>query len=196
MKAAKTVDEFILQEKTWQEELIKLRKIALKAGLSETIKWGGPVYVHNGKNIIGIAPFKNYVALWFYQGALLKDEKKKLINAQEGITKALRQWRFNSMDEIDENLILEYINESVQNLEKGNIIKAEKKPDFVIPAELESEFSKNEELLKNFYTLSSYKQREYVEYIEEAKREETKLKRLEKIIPIILDGRGLNDKYK
>jgi uncharacterized protein YdeI (YjbR/CyaY-like superfamily) len=196
MKAAKTVDEFILNEVRWKEELIKLRETALSSGLIETIKWGVPAYIYHNKNVMGITVFKSYVALWFHQGALLKDEQKKLINAQEGVTKALRQWRFSSMDEINPDLILMYIKESIQNLESGKVIKATKKEAFVIPDELAIEFNQNDELVKRFYSFTESKQRDFVEYISEAKRKETREQRLEKIIPLILEGIGLNDKYK
>jgi len=196
MKAANIVDEFIINETQWQEELIKLRKIALSSGLVESIKWGAPIYTHHNKNIMGIAAFKSYVAIWFHQGALLKDEQKKLMNAQEGVTKALRQWRFSSIDEINPELILLYIKESVQNLEKGKVIKATKKEAFQIPEELQNEFNQNQDLVKQFYSFAEYRQREFVEYISGAKRKETREQRLDKIIPLIMEGIGLNDKYK
>jgi len=196
MKASGTVDEYILGQIQWQEELIRLRKIALSSGLQETVKWGAPIYTHQGKNIMGIAAFKSHVALWFHQGALLKDDKKKLINAQEYITKAMRQWRFTSLSEIDADLIQTYILESIQNQELGKVIKATKKGAFEIPEVLQIELNQNMDLFKQFYLLTEYKQREYVEYIAEAKRPETLQKRVEKIIPVILKGKGLNDKYK
>ena len=100
MKGAKNAEEFILSNPQWQEALILLRDIFLSTGMEETIKWGVPVYTFEGKNVTGMACFKSYIGIWFYQGALLADKTQKLVNAQEGVTKALRQWRFSSIDEV------------------------------------------------------------------------------------------------
>lgn len=97
----------------WSTELEILQTIISKTNLIETIKWGTPVYTSNGKNVVGITGFKNHFALWFYKGVDLKDKNKVLVNAQEGVTKSLRQWRFTSKSEIDEKLILEYIEEAI-----------------------------------------------------------------------------------
>lgn len=100
----------------WTTELEILKQIISKTNLVETIKWGAPVYTLNGKNIVGITGFKNHFALWFYKGVDLKDNAKVLVSAQEGVTKSLRQWRFTSKSEINEKLILDYIEEA-KNLE-------------------------------------------------------------------------------
>ncbi len=196
MTVINTAEEYILSLSQWQKELIKLREIVISSGLEENIKWGKPIYSHKGKNVLGIAAFKYYVALWFHQGALLEDKHKKLINAQEGTTKALRQWRFGTIEEIDAELIHSYILESIKNQEQGKEIKPSKKEAFEIPEELRNEFSQNQDLVKCFYSFTESKQRDFVEYISEAKRKETREQRLEKIIPLILEGIGLNDKYK
>ena len=83
MKGAKTVDEYIDKAEQWQPELTRLREILNSTGLEETVKWGAPCYTHDGKNVVGIAGFKNYFGLWFHQGALLADAEGVLINAQE-----------------------------------------------------------------------------------------------------------------
>lgn len=97
----------------WKPELELLKTIIAKTALVETTKWGGPAFVLKGKNIIGIAGFKHFFTIWFFKGHLLKDKKKVLINAQEGITKSMRQWRFKSKEEIDEETILSYIREAI-----------------------------------------------------------------------------------
>ena len=94
MNSYKTADEYILNAPNGKEILIVLREIIRSTELKETVKWGGPVYTLNNKNVVGLGSFKSYTGLWFYQGALLKDEAGILINATEGVTKALRQWRF------------------------------------------------------------------------------------------------------
>src|SRR5687768_7537380 len=94
----------------WEAEIELLKSILSKTILVETTKWGAPTYIFNGKNVLGIGGFKSYVGIWFFHGALLKDPSGKLVNAQEGVTKVLRQWRFGSASEIisHEKLILQY----------------------------------------------------------------------------------------
>jgi len=181
----------------WEAELEILKTIITKTPLVETNKWGGCVYVYNNKNIVGIGGFKNFFTLWFFNGAYLKDEKKYLINANEGVTQSLRQWRFTSKDEINEAEILSYIQEAIENEKQGKIIKP-KKPEgiIIIPSLLQNELDNNIQLKNAFSQFSPHKQKEFIEHIESAKREETKLNRIEKIKPMILDNIGLNDKYR
>ncbi len=192
----KTVDDFINASGEWKSALQKLREICLESGMEETVKWGAPTYTVDGKNIAGIGAFKSYFGLWFFQGALLEDKNKMLVNASEGKTKALRQMRFQSLKEMDAKRIKNYLREAMQNQVQGREIKSEKKPAFEIPLELKKAFSKNAKAKNAFKSLSPYKQREYAEYVSEAKREETKNKRLDKIMPMIEAGISLNDKYR
>lgn len=198
MEKIESIEAYIAKSGTMKDSLILLRDILLSADLTETVKWGGPVYMHAGKNIAGMAAFKSYTGLWFYQGALLKDEQKKLMNAQEGITKALRQWRFFSKEEILQNagLIREYIDEAIMNSRIGNTIKADKNLPLVLPPELEKLLISDPVLKASFDLLSLAKKREYAEYVSIPKLPATKSDRLEKIIPMIRRGEGLNDKYK
>lgn len=179
----------------WEEELLLLKSIIDKTELIETTKWGGPVFVHEKKNIIGLGGFKDYFAIWFFNGVFLKDDKKKLINAQEDKTKSLRQWRFTSKEEVNEKEVLDYILEAIENEKQGKIIKPAKK-EAIISELLEKEMSQNPALAEAFQKFSPYKQYEFLEYIETAKQEKTKLSRIEKIIPMILENVGLNDKYR
>ena len=191
------VEIYINKKVVWKEELALLRSVFKGLPLEETIKWGAPTYVFKGKNIVGLAAFKKYCGLWFFQGVLLKDRQKKFINAQEGKTKAMRQWRFYSMDEIDLLLIKEYVLEAIENVKAGKEIKPDRtKKELKIPSELDNEFKLNTKFKSQFAALSNSKQREYANYILEAKREQTKKKRLEKIKPMIINGVGLHDKYK
>lgn len=179
----------------WENVIEQLHAIIRKTPLVETTKWGGPVYTYNNKNVLGIGGFKSYFGIWFYNGVFLKDEKKLLINANEENTKSLRQMRFNSANEIDEKLILAYIKEVIEIEEKGLAIPKEKK-ETIIPEILQNELDKNSELKNKFNTFSPYKQREFIEHITSAKQEKTQMARLEKIIPMILEEKGLNDKYR
>ncbi|REH01927.1 YdeI/OmpD-associated family protein [Flavobacterium aquicola] len=181
----------------WANELDILKAIIAKTALVETNKWGGCVYVLDNKNVVGVGGFKKFFTLWFFNGAYLKDEKKHLVNANEGVTKSLRQWRFTSKDEINEEEILAYIQEAIRNEEEGRIIKPKKVSETaVIPDLLQMKLDDNNQLKNAFLKFSPYKQKEFIEYIETAKREETKLSRIEKIKPMILDNIGLNDKYR
>ncbi|WP_299121605.1 DUF1801 domain-containing protein [uncultured Tenacibaculum sp.] len=191
------VVQYITDKNNWTQELNLLRSVLIELPLEETIKWGSPVYVYKGKNIVGMSAFKNYCGLWFFQGSFLKDGQKVLENAQEGKTKAMRQWRFYKIEEIDVELLKSYVLEAIKNSEEGKELKPKKntKP-LIIPNELQSELDKDEKLKESFEKFTLSKKREFTDHISEAKREATKLKRLEKIIPMILNGVGLYDKYK
>ncbi len=180
---------------SWSEELEFLKSIIAKTELIETSKWGGCVYVLDNKNVVGIGGFKNYFTIWFFNGVFLKDETKVLVNAQEGVTKSLRQWRFTSKDDVNESLVLEYIQEAIENEKRGiKIRKAE--VTIEMPEIFQKELELNKNLKEAFLKFSPYKQKEFLEYIALAKREETKRSRIEKIKPMILENIGLNDKYR
>ena len=196
MPSSKIVEGFIEKQSTWKEPLLKFRDILLATELEETVKWGQPVYALGGKNVLGIGAFKSYVGIWFYQGAFLKAPEGVLINAQEGKTRALRQLRFTSRDEIDYNLVKAYVHEAISNQKAGREIKADTNKALNIPKELQDALKSNDELKTHFYKFTPGRQREFAEYIVEAKRAETRLKRIEKTLPMIMQGVGLNDKYK
>ena len=196
MKRFKTVPEYLEAHAGWRTVLDRLRAVVTESELEETVKWGAPCYTFQGKNLIGLAAFKDFVSIWFHQGALLRDDRGVLVNAQEGRTKALRQWRIRTEDEIDEGLLRSYIEESIENQRQGREIKADRNKPLEIPDELASVLAKSADLRERFDALSPGKRREYTEHVAEAKREETRNKRTEKILPMILAGQGLHDKYR
>ncbi|MBX2828828.1 MAG: YdeI/OmpD-associated family protein [Flavobacteriaceae bacterium] len=196
MEYAKTIEGYLSKHPNWQDELQELRDLLARTELNEEIKWGAPAYTLNGKNIIGIGAFKNHLGVWFHQGVFLKDVQNKLVNAQEGKTKALRQWRLEKGEAIEGDLLMEYVQEAIENSLAGKEVKPERKKGVRIPPELEAAFEKNDPFKKAFHSLTPGKQREYAGYIVEAKREATKVSRLEKITPMVLEGVGLHDKYK
>ena len=196
MKRYDSVDAYIEGAEQWQAELIQLRTVLNATPLEETVKWGAPCYTFDGKNLVGIGAFKSYVGLWFFQGALLADPENVLRNAQDGKTKALRQWRFESKKEIRVRLIKSYVQEAIELQQQGKKIKPAKNKTLTIPVELSQALGAHPKAKEAFQTLSKGKQREYADHIAEAKRDETKLKRIEKIIPMIVDGKGLHDKYR
>lgn len=191
------VDVYIKNKEKWSKELAVIRETLLTLPVEETIKWGAPTYTFNGKNIVGLAAFKTYCGLWFFQGGLLKDTQKVLLNAQEGKTKVMLQWRFNSLNEINVDLIKTYVLEAIENQKNGNVIKPQRntKP-VIIPKLLQKELDTNSTLKEMFDSFSLSKQREFTTYISDAKREATKQSRIEKITPMILEKKGLHDKYK
>ena len=155
------------------------------------------MYDLNGKNVVGLGAFKNHFGVWFFNGVFLKDKNNLLVNAQKGKTKALRQMRFESITDINKDVVLAYVKEAIGNQKAGKEIKPDRsKKETIIPDELQTELSSSNELKASFNNLSPSKQREYCEHIATAKREATKLSRLEKIKPMILQGTGLHDKYK
>ena len=196
MSTEKTVDQYIEAAAQWQDELRALRKIILTANLEETIKWGMPYYSLGGKNIVGMVSFKSYFGLWFTQVVFLKDEASVLLNAKEGTTRALRQWRMNSKGEINSALIKSYVMEAIEITKAGKVIKPVRNKAFQVPSELELEMDNNPALKASFDNLSQFQKREYSEHINSAKKDETKARRLVKIITMILSGAGLNDKYR
>lgn len=192
-----SVEEYLERHEQWTQPLQSLRGLLLATELIETIKWNAPVYTLNGKNVVGMAAFKQHFGIWFFNGVFLKDPHNVLVNAQEGKTKALRQMRFNSADEMNPAIIKAYIREAIENQKLGKAVKADRtKKETVIPELLERAMQEQPKLLAGFKTLSDYKKREFCDYIESAKREATKLSRLEKIKPMIQEGIGLNDKYR
>jgi uncharacterized protein YdeI (YjbR/CyaY-like superfamily) len=197
MKRHKTVDDFVASQDEWHDQVVKLREILNATGLEETVKWGGPCYAYQDKNVVGLNAFKSYVGLWFFQGALLTDEAGVLVNAQDGRTKAMRQWRFTSGKKIKPRLIKQYVREAIALVEQGKEIKpSRKRKKLVMPPELQKALAKNKKAKACYDQLTPGCQREYAEYIAEAKQAETKLRRIDKILPMVLAKKGLNDKYR
>ncbi len=180
----------------WAEELELLYSIVRDTELEETVKWGGPCFTIGGKNVLGIGAFKSYVGIWFHQGVFLKDAKKVLVSASEGKTRALRQWRFQSKKEINPKLIKAYIVEAIENAKEGKELKPEAKKKSALPDELKSALKKDKKLNSMFLALTPFRQREYIDYILAAKQEKTRIARVEKSLPLIQDGKGLNDRYR
>ncbi len=145
---------------------------------------------------VGIVGFKSFFTLWFYNGVFLEDKHNVLVSAQEGVTKAMRQWRFSSMEDIDEKLVQAYIQEAIANEEQGKKLKLQRKEKLPIPSILTEAFKEDQAFEKSFVARPQAKQNEYVEHIQSAKQEATKSSRLQKIRPLVMQGKGMRDKYK
>lgn len=193
---AKTVDAYLTDHAEWGDGLTALRELLLDTGLEEAVKWGAPAYLLEGRNVVQLAAFKGYFGLWFQQGALLKDPLGCLVNAQEGKTQALRQWRFSSAEELDLAQVRRYVDEAIANEKAGKKVAPAAPKALQVPAELETAMAADKTLSAAFAALTPGRQREYAEHIGSAKREATRQGRLEKAIPMIRDGLGLNDKYR
>ena len=198
MEKSDKLKRFYSEKHHYKDGINRLRDLALRCGLYETYKWNFPTYTLDNKNIMAICKFKGHFGIWFFNGVFLSDPNKLLENAQEGKTKAMRHWKFTSLDEINESLVKTYISEAIENHKKGLHFKPIKNTDsrLSIPQHLSSVFETDRELEIAFQKLTPAKQREYCEYIESAKQEKTKLSRIDKITLMILEGKGLNDNYR
>jgi uncharacterized protein YdeI (YjbR/CyaY-like superfamily) len=188
------VDFYFDRAKTWQQETNQLRTIILECGLSEELKWGCPCYTFQKKNIVLIHVFKEYCAVLFFKGSLLKDTDGVLIQQTENVQVA-RQIRFTSAREIVkmERILQAYIYEAIEVEKAGLRVKLKKTAAFKIPEEFQKKLDKNASLKTAFNALTPGRQRGYILYFSAAKQSTTRVSRIEKYIRPILDGKGLND---
>ena len=192
--ASRKVDGFLKKEKKWKSEFEKLRQIVLDCGLTEDFKWMHPCYTLDGKNIVLIHGFKEYCALLFHKGALLKDSDKILIQQTEN-TQSARQIRFTNVQEIldMENILKTYIQNAIEIEKAGLEVELKKTSEYTVPEELQAKFDEMPELKTAFESLTPGRQRAYLFYFSGAKQSKTRNSRIEKYIQNILDGKGLND---
>ena len=196
-KGVKDVTTYYTGLEEWADKCMALHDQLLSLDYTSAIKWGRPVYSYLGENLLGVSRHKHFLTLMFFQGALLNDESKLLINAQEGVTKAMRQWRFHSPDEMVIDRITPYLKEAKSLQGQGKRVKkARAVTTVVIPEELTGLMDTDNSFSEAFKNLTPGRQKEYAEYISSAKREATKQSRLEKIKPLIIEGKGLHDKYR
>lgn len=188
------VNFFFENATQWKEEFEKLRTIALSTELVEDLKWGCPCYTYEGKNIFLIHGFKEYCALLFFKGALMKDPDHILIQQSKNV-QAARQIRFTDVQQIIdlEKELKAYMFEAVEIEESGLKVEMKKTKDFEISEEFQQKLDENFELKKAFESLTQGRQRAYLLYFSSAKQSKTRESRIEKCIPQIIDGKGLND---
>ncbi|HVU58035.1 MAG TPA: YdeI/OmpD-associated family protein [Puia sp.] len=188
------VDKFIDRATQWRKEYEKLRSIALDCGLTEELKWGCPCYVYQDGNIVLIHGFKEYCAYLFFKGALLNDPNGILIQQTENV-QAGRQIRFTNLKEIVrlERILKAYIYEAIEVEKAGLKVKLKKTAEYAIPEEFQKRLDKSASLRKAFEALTPGRQRGYILYFSSAKQARTRLSRIEKYMPHILDGKGLDD---
>ena len=188
------VDFFFKKAEKWQEEFEKLRTILLDCPLTEELKWGVPCYTFQGKNIVLMHGFKEYCALLFIKGALLKDDKGILITQTENVQSA-RQARFTNVQEIVdlENILKEYVYEAIEVEASGLKVKYKKTTEFSMPEEFQNKLDDDPALQAAFESLTPGRQRGYLLYFSAPKQSRTRTARVEKSMQKILDGKGLND---
>lgn len=188
------VDEFLSKAKKWKEEYEKLRNIVLECELTEEFKWMHPCYTFQNKNIVLIHGFKEYCALLFHKGALLKDAHGILIQQTENV-QAARQIRFTNVREIVamETILKAYIYEAIEVEKAGLEVNFKKNTEFIIPEEFQNKFDEIPALKTAFEALTPGRQRAYILYFSEPKQSKTRESRVEKCMQQILNGKGLND---
>ncbi|UBM59540.1 YdeI/OmpD-associated family protein [Marinilongibacter aquaticus] len=188
------VDFFFNKAKKWQKEYEKLRAVVLDCGLNEELKWGCPCYTFEKTNVVLIHGFKEYCALLFHKGALLNDPEKILIQQTENVQSA-RQLRFTSLEEIVhlEKTIKAYIFEAIEVERAGLKVEFKKTKEFPMVEEFEEKLKENTHLKAAFENLTPGRQRAYLLHFAQAKQAKTRQSRVEKYIPQILEGKGLND---
>jgi uncharacterized protein YdeI (YjbR/CyaY-like superfamily) len=188
------VDFFFSRAKQWHEEFEKLRTIILDCGLTEELRWGKPCYTFQKSNIVLIHGFKEYRALLFFKGALLKDAKGILIQQTENV-QAARQIRFAHVREIAgmEPILKAYIKEAIEVEKAGLKVNYKKTSEFKMPEEFQNKLDKFPSLKTAFNALTPGRQRGYILYFSSPKQSKTRESRIEKCMPQILNGKGLND---
>lgn len=188
------VDFFFDEAKKWQAELEIMRTIALDCQLTEELKWGVPCYTYKESNVVLIHAFKEYCAFLFFKGALLKDTDGILIQQSENV-QAARQIRFTNLKEIVElkDILKTYIYQAIEIEKAGLKVELKKTSEFAVSEEFQQKLDEMPNLQKAFHALTPGRQRAYLLHFSQPKQSKTREARVEKNIPNILDGKGLND---
>lgn len=188
------VEDFLNNATQWKEEFVKLREMSLDSGLTEDFKWMHPCYTLDSKNIFLIHGFKEYCAILFHKGALLKDKHGILIQQTENV-QAARQLRFTNLQEIIdlEPVIKEYMKEAIDVEKAGLEVTLKVKSEYSVPEELEKKFAEMPKLKEAFEGLTPGRQKGYLHHFAQAKQSKTRETRIEKSLERILMGKGLKD---
>lgn len=189
------VDQFLEKATKWKEEMTLLREIVLdNKALNEDYKWMHPCYTVSGKNVVLIHGFKEYCALLFHKGSLLKDPGGLLIQQTENVQSA-RQIRFTNLDQVKRQapVIKSYIKEAIEIERAGKKVALKKTSDYPVPGEFQKRLSESPELKNAFEALTPGRQRAYLFYFSQAKQAQTREARIEKYISNILTGKGIDD---
>jgi uncharacterized protein YdeI (YjbR/CyaY-like superfamily) len=186
------VDAFVGRAKAWRGEIEKLRSILLECGLDEELKWGKPCFSFDGKNVAIIQPFKEHCSLMFFKGALLEDTHGLLRSQGENTQSALRM-EFTSEAQIKKAVLKSYVKQAISVEKAGLTVDFKAKRELELPEELTQILKQDRKLAKAFHSLTPGRQRGYVLHFTGAKRSQTRIARIEKCVPKILAGVGMND---
>ena len=180
--------------KKWQKETDKLRQIALDCDLTEELKWGKPCFTFQKKNVAIVIPLKESCALSFFKGALLKDPKHLL--QRIGQMQAGRWIKFTSLEEIAavRSTLKDYLCEAIELEKSGKRVVLKKASDYPIPEELQRRLDEDAVLRSAFAALTPGRRKSYIFHISSAKQAKTRAARAEKCVPMILSGRGFNER--
>ncbi len=187
------VDAFVTRAAAWQAEIRKLRSILLACGLDEELKWGKPCYLHAGRNVAIIQPFKAHCALMFFKGALLRD-RHGLLRSQGEHTRSAMRLEFTSAAQITKAVVSSYVSEAIAVEQAGRTVPADTARPLELPAELEQILRRDRRLADAFHALTPGRRRGYVLHFTAAKHAKTRTARIEKCIPRMLAGKGLHDR--
>lgn len=193
MKDYDDVDAYLADSDQWPDEIAAIRPILLSCGLVESIKWGKPCYGIDDKNVVLLQEFSDHLALMFFQGVLL-DDPSAVLHAQGPNTHGAKRMKFTSVGDVQElaEVIEAYVEEAVHHARAGTELPP--RPEEELAAELQERLADDDELAEAFYRLTPGRQREYNLHISDAKQAETRNRRIDNVVPRILDGKGLRDR--
>ena len=188
------VNWFFDKSTKWQEAYLELRELVLSFDFTEELKWGCPCYTFEKNNVVLIHGFKDYCALLFMKGAIMKDPKNILVQQTENVQSA-RQVRFTNLDEIikQQSVIKSYLKNAIEVEKSGEKVKLKKTVEYKMPEEFQTALNEMTDLKIAFEKLTPGRQKGYLLYFSSAKQSKTRNERVEKYIPQILDGKGLDD---
>ncbi len=188
------VDFYFSKEKKWQDEITKMRAIVLSCGLTEELKWGCPCYTLEGQNVVLIHVFKEYCAYLLFKGALMNDEHTILVHQSKNVQSA-RQIRFTNVSEVtsQQKILKEYLLHAIEIEKSGLKVELKKTEEYDVPVEFEDKLNAMPALKKAFEKLTPGRRRAYLLFFSAPKQSKTREARIEKYIPQIMQGKGLND---
>jgi uncharacterized protein YdeI (YjbR/CyaY-like superfamily) len=187
------IDAFVSRAKNWQGEIQALRSMLRDCGLDEELKWGKPCFMFEGRNVAIIQPFKEHCSLMFFKGALIQDTHS-LLRSQGGNTQSAMRLEFTSKDQIKKAVVKTYVKQAIAVEKAGLNVDFNARRELELPEELTQILNKDSKLAKAFHALTPGRRRGYVLHFTGAKQSKTRTARIEKCIPRILAGKGMNDR--
>ncbi|MEP1123147.1 MAG: YdeI/OmpD-associated family protein [Ilumatobacter sp.] len=187
------VDAYLADSEQWPDEITAIRPILLSCGLTETIKWGKPCYCVDDDNVVLLQEFSDHLALMFFQGVLL-DDPAQVLHAQGPNTHGPKRMKFTTVDDVESlaQVITTYVDEAIRHAQAGTQLPP--RPDEALAIELQERLADDDALAEAFNELTPGRQREYNLHISDAKQSDTRHRRIDKVVPRILEGKGLRDR--